>query len=158
MCAAQPGCGDKEGIKTMPDQLVLGDWETLRDDATRIRFTVFVDEQKVPAEEELDDLDAVCRHALVFADGLAVATGRLAPDGRIGRMAVLASHRRKHYGAQIMRALLTEADAIGHAQTYLHAQCHALGFYEKFGFVAEGPIFDEAGIDHRTMLRPRGAR
>jgi predicted GNAT family N-acyltransferase len=57
-----------------------------------------------------------------------------------------------------MRALLAEADAIGHAQTYLHAQCHALGFYEKFDFVAEGPIFDEAGIDHRTMRRPRGGR
>ncbi len=145
----------------MPDELIrelrLGDWETLREDASRIRFTVFVDEQKVPAEEELDELDAVCRHALVYADGTAVATGRLAPDGRIGRMAVLASHRRRHYGAQIMRALLAEADAVGHPQTYLHAQCHALGFYEKFGFVAEGPIFDEAGIDHRTMIRLRGA-
>jgi predicted GNAT family N-acyltransferase len=142
----------------MPDQLRLGDWKTLCDEATKIRFTVFVDEQKVPAEEELDELDAICRHALAYADGLAVATGRLAPDGRIGRMAVLASHRGQHYGAQIMRALLAEADAIGHAETYLHAQCHALGFYEKFGFVAEGPIFDEAGIDHRTMRRARGAR
>jgi predicted GNAT family N-acyltransferase len=142
----------------MPDQIRLGDWDTLQDEATKIRFTVFVDEQKVPAEEELDDLDAVCRHALAYASGLAVATGRLAPDGRIGRMAVLASHRGQHYGAQIMHALLAEADTIGHAETYLHAQCHALGFYEKFGFVAEGPIFDEAGIDHRTMRRPRGAR
>jgi predicted GNAT family N-acyltransferase len=131
----------------------VGDWEVLAEAATRIRFTVFVHEQGVCESEELDALDSVCVHAVIYQDGFAIATGRLCPDGRIGRMAVLKDFRGQGFGGQILRALIAAANERGQHETYLHAQIHALGFYSRYGFVAEGPEFEEAGIRHRGMRR-----
>lgn len=77
-------------------QVQLGSWEELRNEASAIRFEVFVQEQQVPLELELDEMDRLSLHALAFdAQGRAIATGRLLPDGHIGRMAVLSSERKK---------------------------------------------------------------
>ena len=135
------------------DTLTLGSWAELSEAASLVRFTVFVHEQGVPESEELDDLDSVCLHAVVMHDGQAVATARLCPDGRIGRMAVLKAFRGQGVGARVLQALITAARKRGQRETYLHAQNHALGFYARYGFVAEGPEFEEAGILHRSMRR-----
>jgi predicted GNAT family N-acyltransferase len=82
----------------------------------------------------------------------AIGTGRLLPDGHIGRMAVLADWRGKGVGRALLERLLEEA-RLQSCALALHAQTHASGFYRRFGFVEEGPEFMEAGIPHRTMVR-----
>lgn len=132
----------------------LGAWIDLRDEAAPIRYAVFVDEQKVPAEIELDDWDALSLHALALdAQGRVLGTGRLLPDGHIGRMAVLQSARGQGVGTALLRALLQAARARGDREVVLSAQTHAMSFYEKEGFIAEGDEYDDAGIPHRQMRR-----
>jgi predicted GNAT family N-acyltransferase len=130
----------------------LGAWIDLREEAAPIRYAVFVDEQKVPAEIELDDWDALSLHALALdAQGRVLGTGRLLPDGHIGRMAVLQSARGQGVGSALLRALLQAARARGDREVVLSAQTHAMPFYEKAGFIAEGDEYDDAGIPHRQM-------
>ena len=135
-------------------RIVLGDWATLGARAAAIRHDVFVDEQKVPADIELDEFDAVSLHALALdAAGTAVGTGRLLPDGHIGRMAVLASARGAGVGAALLQALLAAARERRMREVRLNAQTQALGFYQRFGFTPEGDVFDDAGIAHKAMRR-----
>jgi predicted GNAT family N-acyltransferase len=130
----------------------LGAWIDLREEAAPIRYAVFVDEQQVPAEIELDDWDALSLHALALdAQGRVLGTGRLLPDGHIGRMAVLQSARGQGVGTALLRALLQAARARGDREVVLSAQTHAMPFYEKAGFIAEGDDYDDAGIPHRQM-------
>jgi len=131
----------------------LGSWDELSAQASPIRFTVFVDEQKVPVELELDEFDPLSCHALALAGDEAIGTGRLLPDGHIGRMAVLAGWRGRGVGALLLQALIDEAKRRGMARVVLNAQTHALGFYARFGFVPEGEEYEEAGLPHRTMSR-----
>lgn len=131
----------------------LGSWNELSAQASPIRFTVFVDEQKVPVELELDEFDPLSCHALALAGDEAIGTGRLLPDGHIGRMAVLAGWRGRGVGALLLQALIDEAQRRGMTRVVLNAQTHALGFYARFGFVPEGEEYDEAGLPHRTMSR-----
>jgi predicted GNAT family N-acyltransferase len=134
-------------------QIRLLDWQSAQADAKPIRFQVFVDEQRVPAEIELDEHDAHCVHALAYVDGTAVGTGRLLPDGHIGRMAVLKSARRTGVGRAILRALIDAARRRGDRQVVLSAQVHAVGFYLAEGFQPEGRVYEEAGIPHQAMRR-----
>lgn len=127
------------------------DWDQDRETLRALRFEVFVEEQNVPEDLEWDGEDARCQHALAFLDGRAVGTGRLSPDGKIGRMAVRREARGHGVGAAVLQHLVGQARAAGLDGAYLHAQSHALAFYERAGFKAEGPTFDEAGIDHRHM-------
>ena len=130
----------------------VGSWAALQHRARPVRFQVFVQEQRVPVKLELDDFDAVSAHALALdASGKAIGTGRLLPDGHIGRMAVLPEWRRSGVGAAIMRALLNEARRRGLASVELSAQCHARRFYERLGFRVVGDVFMEAGIEHIAM-------
>lgn len=132
-------------------RIVLGDWSELSESASRIRFDVFVEEQKVPAEMELDEFDAVSLHAVVFEGEEPVATGRLLPDGHIGRMAVAKSARGKGVGAIVLQRLIEEGRQRGFKELVLSAQTYAMGFYGKYGFVAEGDIYLDAGIEHKDM-------
>ncbi len=117
-----------------------------------VREQVFVLEQGVPVEDEHDALDAVSRHMLARdGSGVPIGTGRLTPDGHIGRMAVLTPWRGRGVGSALLRSLLELARERGLETVELHAQSHALGFYTRFGFVAEGAQFDECGIPHRRM-------
>jgi len=138
----------------------LGSWEELGPAAREIRIEVFVREQAVPLEMEIDEQDPHCLHALASdALGRAVGTGRLLPDGHIGRMAVLRTQRGKGVGAALLRALLEAARQRGHAQVELSSQLHAEGFYRRFGFAAVGEAYEDAGIAHITMrmkLPPTG--
>jgi len=136
----------------MPRIELLG-WELARAEAGPIRMAVFVDEQRVPAEIEMDDSDAASVHALAYVDGRAVGTGRLLPDGHIGRMAVLKASRARGVGSAILSCLVAEARRRGMPEVMLSAQTHALGFYHKHGFVEAGGVFEEAGIPHQQMRR-----
>lgn len=129
-------------------------WDGGMDNASLrdIRRRVFIEEQRVPESLEWDEFDAVSLHLLAETEsGIAIATGRLLPDGHIGRMAVLPEWRRRGVGYAVLLVLIEAALARGDQSVRLHAQVHALGFYGKAGFVAEGPVFDDAGIPHRTM-------
>ncbi|HAT33216.1 MAG TPA: GNAT family N-acetyltransferase [Janthinobacterium sp.] len=130
----------------------LGDWDALRTDARSIRFDVFVDEQKVPADIELDAMDPVCLHAVAYdAAGLAIGTGRLLPDGHIGRMAVRKVARGTGVGAALLQALMMHAKQRGDVRVLLSAQTQAVAFYAAHGFTRDGAEFFEAGIAHIQM-------
>lgn len=128
-------------------------WSEAREAASRIRFAVFVEEQRVPAEIELDARDADSVHALATLDGRVVGTGRLLPDAHVGRMAVLKEARGRGVGGRILEALVARARARGDREVVLSAQVHAVPFYERHGFEAFGEIYQEAGIPHRDMRR-----
>lgn len=130
----------------------IGDWSVLHQDAKIIRFEVFVEEQKVPAELEMDHMDAVCLHAVAYnAAGTPTGTGRLLPDGHIGRMAVRKSARGTGVGGALLQALMAQAKARGDQLVVLSAQTHAAPFYERHGFTIDGDEFFEAGIAHINM-------
>jgi predicted GNAT family N-acyltransferase len=138
-------CANRFTVQEVP-------WQTHSEALYGIRRQVFIVEQGVPAEIEIDEWDALSRHVLATnPDGIPVGCGRLLPDGHIGRMAVLAEGRGKGVGQQILQTLIAMAESGGITCILLSAQTHALGFYEKAGFVAEGPIYDDAGIPHRAM-------
>jgi len=128
-------------------------WEKARAQAAPIRLAVFVREQKVPSELEMDEMDAKCLHALAFDGEHAVATGRLLPDGHIGRMAVLKEFRGRGAGGAILMKLMEAAKARGDRELLLSAQVHAVAFYAAFGFETSGEAYDEAGIPHQHMRR-----
>ena len=121
-----------------------------------VRRIVFMEEQGVSEADELDGRDADALHVLAVDGGHPVGTARILIDGdvaKIGRVCVLAGHRGTGLGAALVSAALQAAK--GKARiAKLGAQTHALGFYEKLGFTAEGPIYDDAGIPHRDMVCP----
>ncbi len=155
-------------IPGIPDNIevtVIRTPEAMRD-ALSVRFRVFVEEQHVPLEEEVDayddspgERDDVVQ-VLLRAGGEPAATARLlighhTADGsgypHIGRVAVLAEHRKSGLGRVVMEALHEEARARGERGITLSAQLHAIPFYERLGYVARGPVYLDAGIEHRDM-------
>jgi len=138
-------------------RIILGPWSELAPLARAVRTEVFVLGQNIPQELEWDDMDAVSLHALALveqpgsADQEAVGTGRLLPDGHIGRMAVLSGWRGQGVGGAILRALLQAARSRAMPEVVLHAQIQAQAFYARHGFEPEGPRFMEAGIAHVRM-------
>jgi predicted GNAT family N-acyltransferase len=133
----------------------LMSWEQAQPTAGPLRFAIFVGEQNVPPGIELDDLDAQCVHAVAFdVDGKPIGTGRLLPDGHIGRMAVVKEWRRRGIGAEILQGLIGEARKRGHKEVIVSAQLQAAEFYREQGFTAEGKVYPEAGILHQKMRKP----
>jgi len=129
-------------------------WETSQKDVKAIRNKVFVEEQGVPPALEWDGLDEGSFHVLAFSpEGAPIGTGRLLPDGRIGRIAVLPEWRRKGVGRALLDLLLVIANKMGNDEVRLHAQTRVVAFYRKRGFVRQGKEFMEAGIPHVTMKR-----
>ena len=124
--------------------------------ARAIRRTVFVEEQSVPAEVEVDGLDGSAEHYLARLGPLPVATARCrqtAKGWKIERVAVLGTQRGLGVGKALVGFILADVLAKTPPQTpiYVHAQAGALGFWERAGFIAEGPTFEEGGITHRWM-------
>lgn len=129
-------------------------WEQAQPTAGPLRFAIFVGEQNVPPGIELDELDADCIHAVAFdVDNKPIGTGRLLPDGHIGRMAVVKEWRRRGIGAEILQALIAEARNRGHKEVIVSAQLQAAEFYREQGFTADGKVYPEAGILHQKMRK-----
>ena len=128
-------------------------WEQAQAWACPIRLEVFVKEQGVPKELELDEDDPLAWHAVAELDTLIIGTARLQKNGKIGRLAVIQAYRLQGVASAMMNALLKFGQQHGIKEFYLHAQIEALPFYEGFGLVANGPVFNEAGIAHQTMKK-----
>lgn len=123
--------------------------------ARLLRDQVFIEEQQVSEDEEYDGLDVHCSHYVLFKAEIPVATARLRPMGeafKLERMAVDANWRMHGYGKLLMESILKEPRLKG-LKVYLHAQLQAAGFYEKLGFLPEGPHFEEAAIWHVKMFK-----
>ncbi|WP_048139702.1 MULTISPECIES: GNAT family N-acetyltransferase [unclassified Methanosarcina] len=126
------------------------------EDAFDVRREVFIKEQNIPEDEEFDEADLRSHHVIVYANSRPVATGRLLKEREmwlIGRISVLKECRGKHVGKLVVDKLLEQAIELGAAEVNIHAQTHAVSFYEKFGFVAFGDTFLEAGIEHISMIK-----
>lgn len=119
----------------------------------KIRHEVFICEQGIDPELEFDGLDDRAIHALVYVDGVPVATGRILDDGHIGRIAVLREYRGQGLGEKVVLSLIKKAEEKGCSRVYLGSQTHASNFYLKLGFVPYGSEFMEAGIPHISMER-----
>lgn len=136
----------------------LAEKEADRRTCLRLRWTVFVEEQNVLPSLEIDEHDASgAVHALALLDGVPAGTGRfvvIEPGlARIGRMAVIDDARGNGIGRALLRFLETEARRRGVTRFTLNAQVSARRFYEKAGYQAIGPIFDDADIPHVRMDR-----
>ncbi len=132
----------------------LVDWTEAQSELTVVRRAVFIVEQAIPEDLELDEFDGVSQHALaVDSLGSPVGCGRLLPDGHIGRLAVLSAWRGHGVGSMLLERLVELARERGHARAVLNAQTHALPFYVRHGFAAVGEEYLEAGIPHLTMAR-----
>lgn len=149
-------------MNTIPDlgfRVEPADYVVDFNDLRSVRETVFVQEQQVPLELEWDELDPQCRHVIARDDQhRPIGTGRLTPERKIGRMAVLREWRGRGVGEALLRALVEQARDLGLPEVALHAQVNAIGFYEKFGFEAYGERFEEAGIQHQSMRLPLAPR
>jgi predicted GNAT family N-acyltransferase len=124
--------------------------------AWAIRRVVFIEEQHVPEEIELDADDGGALHALALDGDMPVGCGRMvAHDAyvKIGRMAVLRDRRGEGIGRKILTFLMEQAKRQGFSRAVLHAQLSAEGFYLKNGYIPEGEVFEEAGIAHLRMYR-----
>ena len=127
------------------------------DAAIALRFEVFVDEQGVPRDEELDDHDATARHYGATVDGALIGVARVVDHGagvaKIVGVAVRRSARGTGVGRVLMEQVLLACRAAGYRAALLDAQCRVEAFYARLGFVPEGPVFLDAGIDHIRMRR-----
>jgi len=132
---------------------IICDYESNTEDICAIRYEVFVEEQNVPEELEIDGLDNEAKHVLAFVDGLSIGTGRIQNDGHIGRLAVLKKYRKQGAGKLIMKELIKWAQDMSLEKVWLSSQWHAHSFYLDLGFVCVGEIYKEAGIDHIKMFR-----
>ena len=141
---------------SVPVRIQVGRWQELGKLATEVRSEVFVREQRIPLEIELDGQDDTCIHVVAVAQdsGVPVGTARLFPDGHVGRMAVLWDWRGRGIGRLIMERLIAFGRANGYEQLVLQSQVHASDFYRKLGFsaLADPPeIVLVAGIPHVEM-------
>ena len=132
---------------------IICDYESHTKDICAIRYKVFVGEQNVPVELEIDGLDDEAKHALAFVDGVPIGTGRILSDGHIGRVAVLKDYRGLGIGKSIMKDLIKWAQNMNLEKVWLSSQWHAHSFYLDLDFVCVGEIYKEAGIDHIKMFR-----
>lgn len=132
---------------------IICEYASNTEDICAIRYEVFVDEQNVPMDLEIDGLDGKAKHALAFIDGVPIGTGRILNDGHIGRVAVLKNYRGLGIGKLIMKELIKCAQEMSLEKVWLSSQWHAHNFYLNFGFVCVDEIYKEAGIDHIKMFK-----
>ncbi len=136
--------------------ILIQSWQDAEKPAFAIRQKVFIQEQGVPEELELDEFDSGATHALAIDGAECIGTGRLVyiggAQGQIGRMAVLSAFRNAGIGRAILKRLIEHARSLGVETLILHSQVAAIPFYEKHGFEIQGDIYDEAGIPHRNMI------
>jgi len=141
-------------INNLRYQIKQVTWQEVEQALTAIRLTVFVDEQNVPKDLEIDGLDAQCIHVMATdATNKPIGTARMLDDGHIGRMAVLIKYRNNGIGSALLSALIKIAKTCKLRRVYLYSQLSAVTFYQKHEFSAYGKEFMDAGIIHVSMQR-----
>lgn len=144
-------------MKTVVENIVFcrfADWMQEKELMMSVRRLVFVVEQRVPEDIEIDELDPVCVHVLALTgDGRPVGTARMTGNGRIGRCAVLEQWRGHGIATRLVTMLIEKAVESGLSSVCLNSQVTAMPFYEKLGFVPRGTEFVEAGIIHKPMVK-----
>lgn len=139
-------------------EVIPATWSADRAELAAIRREVFVEEQRVPEALEWDGEDAGARHWLALVEGRPAGTVRLLRGGHVGRMAVRRRYRSAGVGSALLRSVIAAAREQNLRELYLHAQTHAIEFYARHGFEAEGPEFMDAGMPHRTLRLALRAR
>ena len=126
-------------------------------EALKIRFEVFVEEQKVPEDLEIDELEDQSHHLVLYENGTPIGTARIfhVGDGlyKMQRVAILKNYRGQGNGGKLVKAIEQQVHHLQGQKITLGAQIHALSFYEKLGYAVEGPEFMDAGIPHREMTK-----
>lgn len=128
------------------------DWNRDKVELIKLRTLVFVEEQNVPVSIEVDGLDPECMHVKALMGDCYVGTGRLLPNGFIGRMCVTQNYRNQGIGRRMLENLIQQAREAGCPQVLLNAQSCAIPFYLKNGFIIDSEEFIEAGIPHQRMV------
>lgn len=137
-----------------PYSIRTASWNTDKDQLLSVRFDVFVKEQSVPIELEIDESDQTATHWLAEDQkGNAIGTARMLPSGYIGRMAVVKPYRDQGVGKALLSVILDYAEQQKLFEASLNAQTQALEFYQKQGFKTEGTEFMDAGIPHLLMRK-----
>jgi predicted GNAT family N-acyltransferase len=135
----------------------IADTKEEREDAYFVRTKVFIDEQNVPAEEEIDEYEDAATHFVLYDDAHSpIGAGRFRlvdGIGKVERICVLSSARQKGAGVHIMNAIQEFAASQGIHTLKLNAQTHAIPFYEKLGYQTVSDEFLDAGIPHKTMVK-----
>ncbi|ASK60741.1 GNAT family N-acetyltransferase [Virgibacillus phasianinus] len=124
--------------------------------AYHVRTVVFVEEQQVPPEEELDEYDEHAIHFIGYIDERPVAASRLRfadSSGKLERICVLKNERGKSYGKMIMQQMEAEIKKQGYKKAKLNAQTHAEEFYKRLGYETVSGEFMDAGIPHVAMVK-----
>lgn len=132
-------------------KIVSGSWDELAQDARVIREAVFIQEQQIAPEDELDAEDAISTHFVAYLQDQPVATARLLKNHSIGRVAVLQSARGTGIGQNIMQAVIDQAKTEQREFLKLSSQVHAIGFYQNLGFDVQGEEYLDCGIPHIDM-------
>lgn len=130
-------------------------WALHKEGLIALRTEVFVEEQNVPPSLEIDGLDTECLHVRAMVGDRVVGTGRLLPNGYIGRMCVDKSYRDSGIGRLLLNNLANQAIEAQYPVITLNSQVYAIPFYEKCGFVVDSDEFMDAGIPHRRMTLDR---
>ncbi|WP_406662151.1 GNAT family N-acetyltransferase [Methanolobus sp. ZRKC3] len=126
------------------------------DDAFSVRKEVFIIEQDIDEEIEVDEFDDISWHLVLYDSGKPVATGRIfkkADSFVIGRICVLKEYRGRSIGNLLMELLMERANDLGARRLRLDSQLYAIDFYRRFGFREYGEIFLDAGIEHLKMVK-----
>ncbi len=132
--------------------VLAASWNEDRDELIQLRTRVFVEEQKVPSSLEMDGRDAESAHVKALIDDVIIGTGRLLPNGFIGRMCVLREYRNRGIGTMMLKNLVQQAAERGHQNVSLNSQSYVIPFYQNFGFTTDSEEFIEACILHRRMI------
>ncbi|WP_342305425.1 GNAT family N-acetyltransferase [Methanolobus sp. ZRKC5] len=125
-------------------------------DAYKVRRDVFVIEQNIDENLELDEYDVISLHLVVYNDKIPVATGRIFEHDdsfTIGRICIIKEYRNRNIGKLLMKNLIEKTISMGAKELHLSSQLYATGFYKKFGFKEYGETYDDAGIEHISMIR-----
>jgi predicted GNAT family N-acyltransferase len=136
----------------MKINITLNNWNIQKEAACSIREQVFIAEQHIPMEMKSDPMDEQSLHAVATDEaGTPIGTGRLLPDGHIGRVAILAHARGNRVGTQLLQRLMHSAKERGDKRVVLSANSQVEGFYLSLGFKAISKEYVEAGIKHIDM-------
>ena len=139
-------------MKERSISIIETNWSEHSDEITRIRDIVFVQEQCVPKNIEMDGKDVDCNHFLIRSKNEPIGTARLQRGGKIERVSILKPERKKGLGTKLMRFIIDSAKKREIERVYLHSQKDSIDFYKGLGFRVNGPMFQEAGINHVLMV------